>query len=168
MFVDAKKEGCGIAWGLNLLYRAFGEIQSANKERRAQRGQFEYAFFKAWNNVWFVHAAILLTDIFKELAKELVQSSSSRYVCYIKISIDLRSQNRSNFPPSYFVFFMVFDDLSAAMKSDYLVLDSSDLRRARPSLYFACLPPKLLQTNSKVRDICCWVLFFCYVHVLFL
>ena len=31
--------------------------------------------------------------------------------------------------------------------------------RARLSLFFACLPPKLLQTNSKVRDICCLMLF---------
>ena len=44
---------------------------------------------------------------------------------------------------------MVFDDLSAAMKSDYLVLDSSDLRRARPSLYFACLPPQTLRNQLE-------------------
>ena len=72
------------------------------------------------------------------------------------------SQNRPHFSPSYFVFIMRSDDLPAAMKSDHLVLDSSCLRRACLSLFFACLPPKLLETNSKVRDICCLMLFFYY------
>ena len=85
---------------------------------------------KALNTVWFLHATILLADIIKELVEKLVESSSSRYVYYIKISIDLLF---ANFFPAYFVFFMVFDDLSEAMKSDHLVLDSSDLRCARLS-----------------------------------
>ena len=37
MFVDASKKGRGIAWELNLLCGAFGERQSANKERRVRR-----------------------------------------------------------------------------------------------------------------------------------
>ena len=44
---------------------------------------------KALNTVWFLHATILLEDIIKELVKKFVESSSSRYVYYIKISIDL-------------------------------------------------------------------------------
>ena len=85
-----------------------------------------YAFLKAWNTVWFVFAAILLADIFKELAKELVESSS-RYVYYIKISIDPLFAKRFNFFHSYFAFFTMFDDLSAAMKlsSSWLELSSS-------------------------------------------
>ena len=46
-----------------------------------------YALLKAWDTVRFVCAAILLADIFKELAKELV--GSRRYVHYIKSSNDL-------------------------------------------------------------------------------
>ena len=103
---------------------------------------------KALNTVWFVHAAVLLVHIFKELAKELVESSS-RYICH------LTNFNQSfTFFPSYFVFFIGFDDLSAAMKSDHLVLDSSNLRRARLSLLLVFFQI-LLETNSKVMDICC-------------
>ena len=35
------------------------------------------------------------------------------------------------------------------MKSDHLVLDSSCLRRARLSLFFACLPPKTLRNQLE-------------------
>ena len=57
--------------------------------------------------------------------------------------------NRKRLEEPYFVFFIVLDELSAAMKSDYLVLDSSDLRRGRLSLYFACLPPKTLRNQLE-------------------
>lgn len=47
-----------------------------------------YAFLKACHIALLELAAILLADIFKQLAKELVESNN-RYVHPIKISIDL-------------------------------------------------------------------------------
>ena len=61
--------------------------------------------------------------------------------------------------PSYLVFFTVFDNLSAAMKSDSLVLDSSNLRRTRLSLYFACFPPNTLRNQIGISTAeCCFLL----------
>ena len=97
----------------------------------------------------------------KNLPRNLSRAAAGMFIT-LKFQSTCCSQNRSNFLPSYFAFFIRSDDLSAAMKSDHLVLDSSCLRRACLSLFFACLPPKLLETNSKVRDICCWMLFFHY------
>ena len=77
----------------------------------------------------------------------------------LKVQSTCCSKNRSNFFLWYFFFFIRFDELSAAMKSNYLVLDSSCLHRTRLSLFFACLPPKTIR---------CLMLFFYYVLVPFL
>ena len=73
-------------------------------------------------------SAILHADIFEELAKGLVESSS-RYGHYIEISIDLLFAKRLKFFPLLLGFFAVtvFNDLSAAMKlsNSWLELSSS-------------------------------------------
>ena len=47
MFVDAKKEGCGVVLEPNLLCKAFEVRRAANRERRARQGELEHDFLKA-------------------------------------------------------------------------------------------------------------------------
>ena len=82
--------------------------------------------------------------------------SLSRAAAGIFVTLKIFSQPFTLFP-SYLVFFIVFDDLSAAMKSDSLVLDSSNLRRTRLSLYFACFPPNTLRNQIGISAAeCCF------------
>ena len=89
----------------------------------------------------------LLTSL-KNLPRNLSRAAAGMFVT-LRFQSTYCSQNRSNFSPNYFVFFIGFDDLSATMKSDHLVLDSSCLHRALLSRVFACLPSKNLRNQLE-------------------
>ena len=85
---------------------------------------------------------------------------------FIKISICLLSANPSNVFHSHFVFLVFFILCLTTFRRrwNHLDLESSCLRRARllhSSLVFL---QNLEETNSKVWDICFWVLFFLFVR----
>ena len=104
----------------------------------------------------------------ENLPRSLSRAAASIFIT-LKFQSNCCSQNRSNFFPSYFVFFMVFDD-PFRLRWNQIIQFSTRVIFVVLVLLFISLVffQKLLDTNSKVRDICCWVLFSYYVRVLFL
>ena len=112
-----RKEGCGIVQKLNPL----GRFNSQSCLVRSRR-------HFAWKHP-------------QELAKDLVESSSS-YVHYIKIYIDLLFPNTLQTFSTRISYFRLSCLTTFRRRWNHLVLDSSCLRRARLSPFVVCLPPE--------------------------